>query len=165
MLQSLVPQVPTNTELVIIDCGTNDAFVPTIDGPYNSLLDALLAQAPQAVILPGWIQYTSYRFGGTGFQNAESLVNDSIYRVTMNSAKGPRVIWPPVDYQQIPEWYLSEDGIHPSPAGYDVKAILIYNRIRAKFGLPDVAQPLCGMVGDWRIPHVAYSPCSVTRAK
>jgi hypothetical protein len=160
-LRAIVSQVPVDADLIIVDCGTNDTFVPTIDPSYNALMNDLLARAPGAMILPAWIQYSAKR---TGLAGGEALVNDSIYRVLVNSAKGPQVFWPPADFQAIPEWYLDAGGIHPTVPGFQTMANIIYDRIKVKYGLPDLTTPLCGQVGDQRLPSPTYLPCTTEMA-
>lgn len=147
--------------LVIIECGTNDSVSPVganIDSNYFNLMTNFLIGWPTTKILPSWIQYSAQR---TGLPGGEANINDAIYRQTINSVHGTRLIFPPADFQQIPEEYLDGGGIHPTAAGWTAMGRIAYNAMRSTYGLADVAPPMCGMTGHRPGGNVpAYIPCT-----
>lgn len=158
-------------DVTVINCGTNDAAngwsSATYDANYNSLINLAKAGHPSTKVLPVWIQYSANRqpWSGMNLLAGEKMVNDAIYRQTINRAG---VIFPPADFQGIPEIYLlgpidSSDpgGLHKTPAGQKIEGRQLYKALINTFGLPvNPTADTCGLMGGYGyIP--SYTPCNV----
>ncbi|MDG4807391.1 SGNH/GDSL hydrolase family protein [Micromonospora sp. WMMD1120] len=163
-------------DLILINCGTNNnlsnatsAQITAFERTYRALFDTALDLDPDVVMYPSWVQYSSGHgtYGCTTppgpspawLPASEAVVNDAIYRsMSVIDEYGDRVpTW--IDYQSIPESYLDQCGVHPTPGGYDVMGRLAYNTIAPRLGVPQVELP-CGLVG--RRPGKAvgeWTPC------
>jgi hypothetical protein len=150
-------------DVVVISCGTNDAANGVtgsqMDAIYYNLMTEILIGHPPARILATWITYS---VSPAWLAPAEAIVNDAIFRQTVNSVHGTRIIGT-ADLQQIPPGYIDGGGVHYTEAGFEAKARIVYNRLRLDAAYPwaDVALPLCGMTGhrpDGSYP--TYLPCT-----
>lgn len=164
-------------DIVLIACGTNDrsdtktaAQMTAWEGTYRALFDTVLDLDPDVLMWPAWIQYSAgHPAAGcttppgpspAWLPASEAEVNDAIYRAMLPLDEwGGRVpTW--IDYQVIPEGYLDECGVHPTPGGYDVMGRLAYNTMAPALGLPTVPAP-CGLVGrrPGYGPPITWTPC------
>ncbi|MCF0094161.1 SGNH/GDSL hydrolase family protein [Micromonospora sp. MH99] len=164
-------------DLILVNCGTNNNLstatetqLSAFEGTYRTLFDTALDMDPDVVMYPAWVQYSAGH-GTTGCTTppgpspawlpaSEARVNDAIYRsIKVIDEFGDRVpTW--IDYQSIPEGYLDQCGVHPTPAGYDVMGRLAYNTIAPRLGVPLVPLP-CGLVGRRPgYPVGDWTPCA-----
>lgn len=158
----------TQPDLVIVSCGTNDAANSvtgsSMENTYRQLLAAIINAWPTTRVLTSWIQYSARRPPVPSYlPGAEAVVNDAIYRATINSIYGNRLLWPPADFQQIPEIYFDAGGIHPTAGGYEAMAVIIYNKLQSDpaYPWPSLTTVLCGMNGG-RPGYIntQYLPCT-----
>ncbi|MGW5560830.1 SGNH/GDSL hydrolase family protein [Micromonospora sp. NPDC003944] len=150
-------------DLILVNCGTNnnlsaasEAQIVAFERTYRALFDTALDLDPDVVMYPSWVQYSAGH-PSTGCTTppgpspawlpaSEAKVNDAIYRsMRVIDEYGDRVpTW--IDYQSVPEGYLDECGVHPTPGGYDVMGRLAYNAIAPRLGVAPAPLP-CGLVG------------------
>ncbi|MET8039514.1 SGNH/GDSL hydrolase family protein [Micromonospora sp. NPDC005215] len=150
-------------DLILLNCGTNNnlsnatsAQIAAFESTYRGLFDTALDLDPDVLMYPSWVQYSSGH-GTDGCTTppgpspawlpaSEAKVNDAIYRsMLVIDEYGDRVpTW--IDYQSIPEGYLDQCGVHPTPGGYTVMGRLAYNTIAPRLGVPQAPLP-CGLVG------------------
>ncbi|MGC4769194.1 SGNH/GDSL hydrolase family protein [Micromonospora sp. DT44] len=165
-------------DVIVLACGTNNNLsaasaeqVATFEATYRGLLDTALDLDPDVIVWPTWVQYSAGRptpacAAGGGLPGpawlpaSEAKVNDAIYRaVRVVDEFGRRVPgW--IDLQSIPEGYLDECGVHPTPGGYDVMGRLIFNTIAASLVTPPQAPLPCGLTGrrpGGQVPN--WIPC------
>lgn len=145
-------------DLIIFTCGTNES-PSTIDSNYYWLMVNALYGAPAAKLLPTWISYSDGRLRGW-LPPVEAAVNDGIYRQVIPNYHGLRQLRI-ADMQGIPLGYIDQQGVHPTTAGYDVMAELLYDSVAERYGLPRRPPP-CGLTAHrpGGFPP-AYRPCSV----
>ncbi|MEV1315928.1 SGNH/GDSL hydrolase family protein [Micromonospora arborensis] len=164
-------------DLILLNCGTNNnlsnataAQIAAFEGTYRALFDTALDLDPDVIMYPSWVQYSSGH-GTTGCTTppgpspawlpaSEAKVNDAIYRsMLIIDEYGDRVpTW--IDYQSIPEGYLDQCGVHPTPGGYDVMGRLAFNTIAPRLGVGPAPLP-CGLVGrrpGFSVGH--WVPCA-----
>lgn len=151
-------------DVVLVNCGTNDrmdtktaAQTTAWEGVYRGLFDTVLDMDPDVIAYPSWVQYSAGR-PSTGCTTppgpspswlpaSEAKLNDAIYRaMVVIDEWGARVpTW--IDYQAIPEGYLDQCGVHPTPGGYDVMGRLAFNTIAPMLVAPPAVPLPCGLTG------------------
>ncbi|MEV4384400.1 SGNH/GDSL hydrolase family protein [Micromonospora sp. NPDC049580] len=164
-------------DLIVLACGTNDRLddksstqIAAWEGVYRGLLDTALDLDDDVIVWPSWVQYSAGRAtpacttppgpSPAWLPASEAKVNDAIYRAVKVIAEfGGRVPgW--IDLQSIPEAYLDQCGVHPTPGGYDVMGRLIFNAIAGSLVTPPSAPLPCGLTGrrpGGPIPN--WTPC------
>lgn len=148
-------------DIVLINCGTNDRMdtktpsqITAWEGMYRSLFDTVLDSDPDVYAYPAFVQYSagSVATGCTAhgpipwLPVSEAIGNDARYRAMRVIDEWGSRVPEFVDYQPIPEGYLDECGVHPTPGGYDVMGRIAFNRLAQHLGVPPVPLP-CGLVG------------------
>lgn len=164
-VQSIVAAQDPNVTFLF--CGTNDAGNTSgIDSTIGTLFTRILQGHPSGRILANWVQYSASRpANAAALRNGEAAVNDAFYRqIYVSNPHGSKIIGA-ADFQRIPEMYLDSGGIHPTEAGYEVMARIIYDRLRvdaAYSSWPDVAPDTCGLTGHrpGGSPESGYLPCT-----
>jgi len=163
-------------DIVLINCGTNNRLDNKTPGEraafgalYRSLFDTVVDSDPDVLAWPAWIQYSAGTTNAactahgpiTWLRASQAMVNDELYRAMINVIDewGDRI--PSfIDYQGIPEGYLDDCGVHPTPGGYDMMGTIAYRKIAEKLGLPAVPEP-CGLTGRRDgYPVPARKPCT-----
>lgn len=149
--------------IVLIACGTNDrllgksaAEVTAWEGMYRALFDAVLDADPNVLAFPAFVQYSASRtatgcttppgFGPPWLPNSEAVINDALFRSMRVIDEWGQRVPEFIDYQPIPEGYLDQCGVHPTPGGYDVMGRLAFARIAPQLGVPAAPLP-CGLTG------------------
>jgi lysophospholipase L1-like esterase len=160
-----------NPDVVIMNCGTNDAPNDTAAMNYMGEKWRTMVEyswTHGALILPVFIQYSNREINdevGRGWLvPGEGHANDVIY-VNMQYYISAGWFVGLADLQQIPgDWnYLAggTDGIHPNDMGKNVMATIMYRAMRGHYGWPNTVQKPCGMWGH-RIEYgpPAYTACT-----
>jgi lysophospholipase L1-like esterase len=160
-----------NPDLVIMNCGTNDAppFAPyePMGEKWRSMVEYSYVHG--ALILPVFIQYSNpeinQKAGRGWLVPAEANANDTIYFNRQYYVNAPNFFAGLADLQQVPgDWaYLNggTDGIHPNAFGNWVYAALFYRALRAQYGWPNTVPKPCGMFGHRSIyDPPAFTPCT-----
>lgn len=145
-------------DLVLLSCGTNNfpsngTQSMAFQAVYQQLLINLLAGSSTVRVLNSLIQYSAIgggyhpAKGWSGLAVTEPIVNDAIWRAVQGYFSYR--VWGYANFSQIPEGYLSSDGVHPTRSGDALMGRIWYNVIRANglVSLPaDVPLP-CGLSG------------------
>lgn len=146
--------VATKPDLVVVAIGTNDAAGGGVDVAgfevrYQRILGTIL-DASSALVAPAWMTY-SQPPASSVLSLGEGLRNDAIFRCEL--ARG-WLATPPaprlaglVDLQPISPSLLAVDGIHLTPAGYQVMGRQIYRGVRVAYGWPAIPDELPALTG------------------
>lgn len=145
-------------DLVLLSCGTNNfpqtgAQGVAFEQVYKQLLINLLAGSSTVRVLNSLIQYSAIgggyhpAKGWSGLAITEPIVNDAIWRATQGYFSYR--VWGYANFGQIPEGYLSADGVHPTRSGDALMGRIWFNTIRANglISLPADAELPCGLSG------------------
>ena len=159
-----------NPDLVIMNCGTNDA---PPSAPYEPMGEKWRSMVEYsyvhgALILPVFIQYSNpeinQKAGRGWLLSGEANANDTIYFNRQYYVSAPNFFAGLADLQQVPgDWdYLNggTDGIHPNAMGNRAYATIFYRALKGQYSWPNTVPKMCGMWGHRAIYNPpAYTPC------
>ncbi len=129
-IQGRVANAATKTKphIVLVMAGTNDLYSPLGSGTMldrlGKLLDAVITDLPDALVVVSTLTPLTM-----GYKNEIKAYNAAIPGLAQTRAAAGKHI-ETVDFGTVTEGMLSQDGVHPSDAGYKAMGDIWYEAIR-----------------------------------